>query len=101
MDYLDILRERARNLVWADSLIVGAISGNRKLTLGEKLFITTSAKNGFNIPYPDRTREMDRILYNFLSIGVLNVRELRREDGIVDLFYSDGGIVNSDRFARM
>lgn len=101
MDYSSIVEEKAVNLSLADDLIIRAISESRKLTLGEKLFIMTSAKEGLGIPYSDRTRQMDRIIYNFLSIGVLNARELRREDKTVDLFYSDERMADTGRFAEM
>ena len=101
MDYGENIMNRMVNLIFANNVIAAAVQRDRKLTVGERIFIVRATKEGLEIPYRDRHRDMDHILFKFLDIGVLDYRKLGRDDAVVNEFYRSDCQADLSAFSEM
>ncbi len=81
---------RMTTLYFAHDLLEEAINAQRKLDMGDKIFMAKAVKGVLYIPFDRRNYLTNSILHNFLQLGILDYRNIPQgRDQVVDSFYKN------------
>ncbi len=86
-------QERTVNLLFADNLL--ETKESEGLTLGEKIFLIQATREAAEIPYSFRPRSVDKILFSFFQLGVIDYRNFNR-DPVSSPFYENPGLATKE-----